>query len=514
VRQGLQEEKYLLVTDLLRSSGERFPENTAVIEGSRRITYKKICDKVEELAGYLVVSGMVPGERGLILLENSAEYIVAYFAIMRAGGIAVPIGSHTTGRGLGKILADCAPSVVIGRSERVRLFAPILKDSSSVRTVLEADAMEFEKSRSVPTVTPFQKNNIDSKRKEKDLALILYTSGTSGQPKGVVLTHRNLLANAASIVASLNLTSEDRAMAILPFHYSYGNSLLTTHVMVGASLVLENSFLFPNVVLDRIFQERATGFAGVPSTFAILLHRSTIRNHPLPSLRYVTQAGGAMSVELARDLRKAVSGTDVYIMYGQTEATARLTCLDPSDFLRKAGSVGKAIPGVRITLRKEDGTPAVPGEVGEIVAEGDNVMAGYWNSPGETASVLQDGCLRTGDLAHVDDEGFLYIVGRRSEMIKTGGHRVSPNEIEDVISAIPGILAVVAHGVQDKIMGEAIRVFVVRGQGVNVLENDVLKHCSENLEPFLVPRDIVFLDKLPRLTSGKVDRVKLKSLVI
>jgi len=514
VRQGLQEAKSLLVTDLLRSSGERFPEKTAVIEGSRRITYRDISTKIEELAGRLILSGMVPGDRGLVLLENSAEYMVSYFAIMQAGGIAVPISTHATGRGLGKILADCAPSVVIGRSGRIRFFAPILKDSSSVRTVLEVESLEFKNSRSVSTVTPFPKSSIDSKRMGNDIALILYTSGTSGLPKGVMLTHRNLVANAVSIVESLNLTSEDRAMVVLPFHYSYGNSLLTTHVMVGASLVLENSFLFPNMVLDRINKERATGFAGVPSTFAILLYRSTLRNHPLPSLRYVTQAGGAMSVELARDLRKAVSGTDVYIMYGQTEATARLTCLDPSDFLRKAGSVGKAIPGVRITLRKEDGTPAVLGEVGEIVAEGDNVMAGYWNSPGETAAVLEGGCLRTGDLAYADNEGILYIVGRRSEMIKTGGHRVSPNEIEEVISAIPGILEVAAQGVQDEIMGEAIRVFVVRGQGVYVLENDVLKHCAENLEPFLVPRDIVFLNELPRLPSGKIDRVKLRSMVM
>lgn len=514
MRQGLQKSKSLLVTDLLRSAGERYPEKTAVIERSRRITYKDISAKVEELAGYLVSSGMAPGERGLLLLENAAEYIVAYFAVMLAGGIAVPIGEHATERGLVRILSDCAPSVVIGRSRRVRLFEPILMDSSSVRIVLEVESMEFKISRSVPTITPFPKNSIEPMRKENDVALILYTSGTSGQPKGVMLTHRNLVANAASIVKYLKLTPEDCGMVVLPFHYSYGNSLLTTHVMVGASLVLENSFLFPNVVLDRINQERATGFAGVPSTFAILLHRSTFRNHPLPSLRYVTQAGGAMTVELAQDLRKAIFGTDVYIMYGQTEATARLTYLDPSDFLRKAGSVGKAIPGVRITLRKEDGTPAVPGEVGEIVAEGNNVMAGYWNSPGETATVLEGGCLRTGDLAYADIEGFLYIVGRRSEMIKTGGHRVSPNEIEEVISAIPGVLEVAALGVQDEIMGEAIRVFVVRGQGVNVLENDVLKYCSENLDPFLVPRNVVFLEELPRLPSGKIDRLKLRSLVM
>ncbi len=299
-------------------------------------------------------------------------------------------------------------------------------------------------------------------------------------------------------------------MVILPFHYSYGNSLLTTHVMAGASLVLENSFVFPNVVLDRIEEERVTGFAGVPSTFAILLNRSNLRKRAFPSLRYVTQAGGAMSPKLAGDLREALPGTDVFIMYGQTEATARLTYLDPSELLRKAGSIGKAIPGVRITLRKEDGAPASSGEVGEIVAEGDNVMAGYWNSPAETEAVLKDGRLHTGDLAQEDEEGFLYIVGRRSEMIKTAGHRVSPKEIEDVISGIPGIHEAAVVGVQDEMLGQAIRAFVVCDPGVDLAARDVLKHCSESLEPFLVPRDVVFLDGLPKSSSGKVDRAVLK----
>jgi acyl-CoA synthetase (AMP-forming)/AMP-acid ligase II len=280
--------------------------------------------------------------------------------------------------------------------------------------------------------------------------------------------------------------------------------------MVGGSMVLENRFVFPNLVLDRIREEQVTGFAGVPSTFAILLNRSNLRNSAFPSLRYVTQAGGAMSPKLARELREALPGTDVYIMYGQTEATARLAYLDPSESIRKAGSIGKAIPGVRITLRKEDGAFASPGEVGEIVAEGENVMAGYWNNPDGTTAVLKDGCLHTGDLARADEEGFLYIVGRRSEMIKTGGHRVSPKEIEEVISAMPGVHETAVVGVPDEMLGQAIRAFVVREPGGSVSMKDVLKHCSKNLEPFLVPHDVVFPDELPKSPTGKVDRAGLK----
>jgi len=283
--------------------------------------------------------------------------------------------------------------------------------------------------------------------------------------------------------------------------------------MAGASLVLENGFVFPNVVLERMRKEEVTGFAGVPSTFAILLNRSKLRNEGVPSLRYVTQAGGAMSAALASSLQDALPGVEIYIMYGQTEATARLTYLDPRDLSRKPGSVGKAIPGVRIMLYKKDGVETQPGEVGEIVVEGNNVMAGYWNSPDETSVVLKDGALHTGDLAYSDAEGFLYIVGRRSEMIKTGGHRVSPKEIEEVLAGIPGVHAAAVVGTPDALLGHAIRAFIECDKGATVSEKDVLKYCSGNLEPHLLPRDVVFLGELPKSASGKVDRASLKEWI-
>ncbi len=500
-----------LVHDLLRIAAERFPERIAVIHGARGVSYAALRERAADLAGRLTEAGLVPGERVLALLENSEEYVSTYFAVLQAGGILAPVGNQATAWGLGKVLADCGPSVVIGRGAILQAHARVIAGCSSVQITADVDSMTFKvrrgdgRGRVRPASAP------RAAESDNDVALILYTSGTSGNPKGVMLTHRNLVANAASIVEYLKLTHEDRGMVILPFHYSYGNSLLTTHVMAGASMVLENSFVFPNLVLDKMAEAHVTGFAGVPSTFAILLNRSNLRKRAFPSLRYVTQAGGAMSAKLAANLRDALPGTDVYIMYGQTEATARLTYLDPSDLLRKPGSIGKAIPGVRISLLKADGTSAAPGEVGEIVARGDNVMAGYWNSPGETAAVLRDGALHTGDLAREDEEGFLYIVGRQSEMIKTAGHRVSPKEIEEVIAGLPGVHEAAVVGVPDEMLGQAIRAFVVCDRGARMAPNEVLKHCSENLELFQVPRDVVFLEELPKSPSGKVDRAMLKT---
>ena len=492
----------VLLHEYLTSSATRHPEKVAVIQGKRRVSYGDLHEHAEAFAGVLRDAGLARGERVAILLENSPEYVVACFGALMAGGVAVPFGEQITGRRLATILNDCRPAVLVAPMLLIESFAGI-PEVRDVKHVIPAERMCDGNG---PVGNPSCAGLSGD-----DLALLLYTSGTTGEPKGVMLTHRNLTANAESIVEYLGLSDADKVMVILPFHYSYGTSLLTTHLMVGGTLVLENRFVFPNLVLDRIREEQVTGFAGVPSTFAIFLNRSNMRNSAFPSLRYVTQAGGAMAAKLARDLREALPGTDVYIMYGQTEAAPRLTYLDPSELIRKEGSIGKAIPGVRITLRKEDGAFASPGEVGEIVAEGENIMAGYWNNPVDTEAVLKDGCLYTGDLARSDEEGFLYIVGRRSEMIKTGGHRVSSKEIEEVILEMPGVHETAVVGVPDEMLGQAIRAFVVREPGGTVSTKDVLKHCSENLEPFLVPHDVVFQEGLPKSPNGKVDRAGLKS---
>ena len=484
-----------LVPDLLRISAERFPERIAVVDGSRRVTYAELSRKVDTLAEQFEANGGITGERILILLENSPEFIVSYFAVMKAGGIAVPLSAQATGGTLDGIIDDCSPAAVIDREKGVRPADMGL----GIRVTERGRGKRRSSHRSGP-----------GNANENDVALILYTSGSSGKPKGVMLTHRNLVANAESIVGYLKLDHEDSVMVILPFHYSYGNSLLTTHVLVGGCLVLENSFVFPNVVLDRIREERITGFAGVPSTFASLLNRSNIRRQTFPSLRYVTQAGGAMSPKLARDLKETLPDSDIFIMYGQTEAAPRLTYLDPSELLRKEGSIGRAIPGVRITLRREDGSIVNPGDVGEIVAEGENIMPGYWNNPEETAMVLRDGCLYTGDLAREDEEGFIYIVGRRSEMIKTGGHRVSPKEIENILSEMAGVAEVAVIGVPDEILGQSIKAFIVPKPRISMAEKDVLRYCSQNFEAFMIPKFIIFMEGLPRTTNDKINKSALR----
>jgi len=345
---------------------------------------------------------------------------------------------------------------------------------------------------------------------EQDLAMICYTSGTTGSPKGVMLTHRNLVANAESIVKYLRLTSDDKMMVVLPFYYSYGNSLLTTHAKVGGTLDIGRNFIYPNMVLDLMLREGVTGFAGVPSTFAILLNRSAIRKYAFPMLRYLTQAGGAMSPRSAEELHRILPGTDIFIMYGQTEASARLTYLAPADFRRKAGSIGKPIPGVRITIRGEDSTPCAPREVGEIVAEGDNVMKGYWGDVEGTSRVLRSDGLHTGDMAWMDEEGYIYIVGRQSEFIKSGGHRIGAKEIEEAILELPTVHEVAVVGEEDEILGESITAYVVAKERSGIDPHAIQRCCRDRLPVYMVPRKVVFMDELPKTISGKIRKNELR----
>ena len=315
---------------------------------------------------------------------------------------------------------------------------------------------------------------------------------------------------AQAIVEYLRLDASDRVLSVLPFYYAYGASVLHTHLISGGCVVLGPGLMFPHLVLDAIEQTGATGFSGVPSTFALLLEPLAQRERPLASLRYLTQAGGAMSPALTRRLREQLPAPRLFVMYGQTEATSRISWLPPERLDEKLGSVGVPVAGVQWRIRREDGTAAMPGESGEVCVRGPNVMAGYWNNPVATAQVLRDGWLHTGDLGHLDADGFLFLQGRRSDMIKTGAHRVHPTDVEEVIAELPVVREVAVVGVDDEVMGQVIRAFVVAAGELPPRAEDRIKaHCRARLAAYQMPRQITYVDTLPRTASGKVRRFQL-----
>lgn len=509
----------------LSNRAREMPNKTFVVQGQRRFTYGEINQKTVRLAAFLLGNGLQKGDRVGILSENSPEYIASYFAVQKAGGIPVDINFHYSAYEIKKIINHCSASILIVEDKYRKVVVDFIKETPSIYAIISIDTRS-----SVPSSLSIEENIpshvrcicLDDavKKEEKrsafpssageDIASIVYTSGTTGEPKGVMLSHDNFMANACSIIDYLHLTESDRVMVVLPFCYSYGKSLLTTHLLVGGTLILENSFMYPNVVLEKMVEEGVTGFAGVPSTFAILLNRSNIRKYLFPKLRYVTQAGGAMPPRHAFEFSKILPLTEIYIMYGQTEATARLTYLEPRDLHKKPGSIGKPIPRVNIELVKDSGTVAEEGQEGEIVVRGKNVMLGYWNNMEETAKVLQDGTLYTGDIAKKDQDGYLYIVGRRSDMMKSGANRISPKEIEEVILELSEVHEAAVVGVYDEILGEAIRAVIVLREGREMDAKKVQRHCQAKLASFKIPKEVVFVGELPKTSSGKVRRCLLK----
>jgi long-chain acyl-CoA synthetase len=312
-----------------------------------------------------------------------------------------------------------------------------------------------------------------------------------------------------SIVDYLGLGRDDSIVSVLPFYYSYGASVLHTHLAVGAYLVIEPNLVFPHTMVETMARERVSGFSGVPSTFLLLLNRVPLADYDLSSLRYLTQAGGAMAPATTQRLREALPRARIFIMYGQTEATARLTWLPPDRLDEKPGAVGIPVAGVEIVVRREDGQPAEPAEIGEVHARGPGVMLGYWRNPDATAAVLRDGWLRTGDMGHLDAEGYLFLSGRRSDMIKTGAHRVHPKDVEEVVAELQEVDEVAVIGVDDDTLGQVIKALVVVKSGQALSANQVKAHCRARLAIYKIPKFIEFVDALPKTASGKIRRAQL-----
>ena len=329
------------------------------------------------------------------------------------------------------------------------------------------------------------------------------------------LSHANIAGNTRSICRYLKLTADDIQMVVLPFFYVMGKSLLNSHFAVGGRVIINNKFAFPAAVLQQMATEKITGFSGVPSTYAYLLHRSPLEKYrdQLPSLRYCSQAGGHMAKSVKEELRHVLPPhTDIYIMYGATEASARLSYLEPDSFAAKIDSIGKAIPGVQMKILDEQGREQKTGEIGELVATGPNIMAGYWRKPESTAKKLDEHGYHTGDQGYVDADGFFFLVGRRDNQLKVGGHRINTQEIEDVLLADGQLIEVTVLGIPDPLLGNRLTALVVPAVG-DLTAEDLTRQCAAKLPKHKCPSTIKFLRALPKKASGKIDRDKCLALL-
>lgn len=503
------------MTSLLAQIRERVRQSSdqpCVVSSNETWSFGQLWEQAARVASYLRSNGLQGGDRVALLAENSPQYMAVFYGVLLAGGAVVPMNTqaktrdfenwiHHAGarfafvdfvpRETHKLLQLSLPATLVAVNRQVAAVVP-----ETLLHGIEADWNDIE------AVTADERHLLLDPAVSQ-LACIIYTSGTTGNPKGVMISHGNLAANVASILAALPIQPGDRFLNVLPFYYSYGNSVLHTHVVMGATLLLENSLMYPHKVVARLQDERITGFAGVPSTFALLLSRGKVAEHDLSALRYVLQAGGAMAVPLTQSVIAQMS-PNLYVMYGQTEATARLTCLPAARLPDKMGSVGLPIRDVTIEIRRPDGQRCDPGESGELYVQGGNVALGYWNNPAATAETFVDGWLKTGDLGYADEEGFIYLQGRRSDMIKSGANRISPLEIEEVIQQLPGIEEVAVVGVPDELLGQVIAAFVVMKPDHAFDIKQIKKHCLDNLASYKIPKQVIQMDALPKTASGKI----------
>lgn len=498
------------VADLICEATKRYPEKAAFILGPRTLNYKEILGMASSVRSYLRGAGIRPGDRVILLWDNGPEYAALFFGVLLAGGVVVPLNPTNYGEYI-KYVAINSEAKFISTVDRTLGYlegwwhgSPVITESSSSEGTIAIGDI-FRSGGGTFESTDPQKNGYD-------LALILYTSGTTGKPKGVMLSHRNLISNTRSILGYLPLEPSDRTLAVLPFYYSYGNSLLLTHVAAGAALVIENRFAFVNKALETMRECRVTGFSGVPSHFSVLINRSKFLKQDWPDLRYLTCAGGALPTTHIRDIREALPHAKLYVMYGQTEGTARLSSLDPDSLGEKMGSIGKGIPGVELRVVDGMGQNVLPGDTGELIASGENVMMGYLGDPEGTNEVLKRGWLHTGDLATVDDEGFIYIKGRAKEFIKTGGYRVSPQQVEEILLQHPAVSECAVIGAPDELLGERILAFIVFRPGAgdgNAVES-VIDFARGRFPNYMVPGKIEPIDAIPKTESGKIKRIELR----
>ncbi|NIQ14724.1 MAG: AMP-binding protein, partial [Candidatus Dadabacteria bacterium] len=341
------------------------------------------------------------------------------------------------------------------------------------------------------------------------------TSGSTGDPKGVMSTHHSMISAARSIIQYLENTPDDIIINVLPLSFDYGLYQVIMAVMFGGTVVLEKSFLYPIRILERIKKEKITGFPIVPTIVGFLLKMQSLTKYDLSSLRYITNTGAALPEEHIKKLRLLLPQAKIYSMFGLTECK-RVSYLPPDEIDRKPLSVGKAIPNCEVFIVDEMANEVGPGEIGELVIRGSNVMSGYWNAPELTGNVFRNGnypgerVLYSGDYFQKDEEGYLYFLGRKDDLIKTKGERVGPKEVEGVICQIEGIIEAAVIGVPDEILGQAIKAFVVSYPSINISEKDVLKHCANNLEIFMVPKYVEFVKELPKTPNGKIDKKTLK----
>jgi amino acid adenylation domain-containing protein len=510
-------EARLLHDSLTQAAAEDAGKLAVVVDGNR-VSYGELLDSARRFARALQEQGLERGDRVVVFTDNSLPCVVSIFGTLLAGGAFVVVNPQTKEDKLAYIISDSEAAFVVTEGTIARVAAQAKERVPSLRAAIKAGGdpidgmLPFEDLIGAADAEPRDPGTIPL-----DLAALIYTSGSTGNPKGVMMTHANTVFTAGSLSEYLRLGPEHRILNVLPLAFDYGLYQLFMSVRMRATLVLERSFVYPAQVLKRAAEEEVTVFPGVPTVFATLVSMHEREPLLLPSVERVTNTAAALPPSFHDPLRDIFPNALIFRMYGLTECK-RVSYLEPELLDSKSTSVGKAIPGTETLVLDEELRPVEPGETGVLYVRGPHVMAGYWKLPDRTAEMLIDGplpgerMLCTHDHFTIDEDGFLYFVGRSDDIIKSRGEKVSPAEVEDALYAISGVREAAVIGAPDELLGEAIHAYVAVENGSGLTERDVIGACRAKLESFMVPGRVFFLDELPKTASGKIRKKGLVEL--
>jgi len=485
---------------------QRDPRHEALVYEAERISYGELARRVDTLAyQWKREYGVRPGDRVMMLLRNTPEFVVSFFAASQMGAVSVPTNTRLKAPEIEYILKDSDPAILVVEVElwervlQVKDQAPNLKAVFITGKDRVAGAILFSDliSRTAPQKT-------QTLATEEDVNSILYTSGTTGNPKGAMLCHRNFITNSMNTQALCHLSSQDKLLVMAPlFHVTALNSQLIKIVHAGATGILMRAFKTEEI-LDTIEREQITEMTGVPAMYSMILQSPTLERRDLTSLRYCGYGGAPAPVEVIKTLKEKFPTWRLRNVYGLTEASSWVTMLPHEQTTIRPDSTGLPVPVVRLKIANDRGQEVSPGEVGEILIKGPNIFKGYWRKPEATAESLRDGWFYTGDLGRFDEEGYLYVVDRKKEMVIRGGENIYCIEVENVLYQHPKVAEAAVIGVPDPILGEVVKAVCVLKKGQKASELEIQEFCKKYLADYKVPKNVCFIDELPRNPAGKV----------
>lgn len=503
----------MLVHEIIEYATARLPNKTALIEGDRRLTFRETLTQIEALSASLSEIGVAKGDRVALLFPNCIEFCIAYFASLRLGAIVVPVNNRLAPKEFAYVVNDCgAETMLIGYQfwETYNGFAADLDEE--LRLVYAGDnpvkGAEFFSDLVKPVSLVPESPVIEM----DDPACIMYTSGTTGIPKGAVMSHRNIFTNARNASVHMGYRERDVTLIVVPlFHVTGLNTQLVAFIYVGGTTVIMRSYNTSGMI-ELIEKHKVTTMITVPTIYTLMLVNPTLKKADLSSLRDLSYGGAPMAPATITALQERL-GIDLFNAYGLTETSSLTTTMPPCDTVRKGASVGLPVSGVQLRVVDHQGNDLPFNMVGELLVKGPNVVTSYWNKPEATAQDLAHGWLRTGDYARIDEEGFVYIVDRKKDMINRGGENIYSIEVETALIEDPKVLEAAVVPRPHSIFGEVVHAFIIPAPGTDLKEHEIIEHCAKLVAEYKVPASVSFLEELPRNPGGKVLKNRLREMV-